>query len=170
MAATYQVVYYTGSGPTENNWPAGGLFHLGDTTPTSPGSATAIPVPPSGNTWSWRKSLKLKVTATPVGSVANLRWFSDAVAVGTGITMLVKKITAYTQASAGDAAAALTSSSDAVTYTSASPLSVNAGTVLSNPSTGVGTQDYIEMQMQVASTAAAGVTAARTYSYRVDET
>lgn len=170
MAATYQVVWYSGAGPTKNNWAAGGLIHRGDTLPTSAGSATPIAIPAAGSNYSWRKSIKLEVTATPVGSVTNLRWFSDATAVGTGITMLVAAITAYTQASASDETAAIPGGVDATTKTSASPIVVNSGTVISNPSTGVGTQDHVVMQAQVGTTASPGTTALRTYTYRVDET
>lgn len=170
MAATYQVVTYNGAGPTKSNWPAGNLFHRADTNQTVPASATPIPIPAAGNNWSYRKSIKLEITATPAGTVSNLRWFSDGTSAGTGVTVLIMQTATYTQASASDESAAIAGGVDATTFTSASPKTVNAGTVISNPSTGVGTQDYIVQQMQVGTTASPGTTATRTYSYRCDET
>ncbi len=170
MAATYQVDAATGSGPTMAAWPAGGRFHRADSHPTTDGATTYIPIPASGTNYSWRKSFKLKVTATPVGSVSNLRFFSDATSWGTGVTAYAVAAASYTQGSSSDNTALIGSGVDVTTYTSASPLTINSGTVLSNPSTGYGTQDYLVMQVGVGSTAAAGTTAARTLTYRVDET
>ena len=84
--------------------------------------------------------------------------------------MLVAAAASYTQGSSADETAAIGSGVDATTKSSGSPLVVNSGTVLSNPSTGFGTQDYVVMQLQVGSTAGPGVTSLRTYTYRVDET
>jgi len=170
MAATYRVDVFHTAGPTSGAWPAGGLLHRADTDPTTAGAATPVPVPAAGSNYSWRKSFKLNVTVTPSGAVTNLRWFSDGVSVGTGLVVLAKNTASYTLASSADETVALGSSVDATTLTSASPMTVNAGTVLSNPSTGFGTQNYVEMQLQVGTTAGPGVTALRTYSYRVDET
>ena len=171
MAATYQVVNYTGAGPTKTAWAAGLLFHRADTNQTVAGSCVPIPIPAAGNAWSWRKWVKLEILTTPVGLVTNLRWFSDAVAMGTGVIMRVAQIATYAQATSADETAVIGGSPvDATTLTSASPKVVNAGTVITNPSTGVGTQDHMCMQVEVASTASPGTTAARTYSYRVDET
>lgn len=170
MAATYRFDAGSGAGPTMAAFPAGGRFHRADSHPTTDGSTTFIPVPTSGTNYSWRKSFKLNVTATPVGSVANLRFFSDAVSWGTGITALAKVSASYVQGSSSDNSTPISSATDVTTYTSASPLTVNAGTVLSNPSTGYGTQDYVVMQVAGVSTVVAGTTSARTLTYRVDET
>lgn len=170
MAATYQVDVATGATPTMGAWPAGARFHRADTHPTTDGSTTFIPIPAAGTNYSWRKSFKLNVTVTPVGSVSNLRFFSDATSWGTGVTAYAMNTATYTQASSSDNSALIGSGVDVTTYTSASPMTINAGTVLSNPSTGYGTQNYLVMQVGVGTTAAAGTTAARTLTYRVDET
>ncbi len=152
-------------------WSNGGRFHRADSSPTSDGSTTFIPIPTSGTNYSWRKSFKLNVTTTPVGTVSNLRFFSDASSWGTGVTPYAKLKAAYTQGSSSDNSALFDGTAvDLTTYTSGSPLTITAGTVLSNPSTGYGTQDYLVIQVGVGSTAVAGTTAARTLTYRTDET
>lgn len=171
MAATYQVDAATGSGPTMAAFPSNGRFHRADSHPTVDGSTTFIPVPTSGTNYSYRKSFKLNVTATPVGTVSNLRFFSDGSSWGTGITCYAKAKATYTQGSSSDNTALFDGTAvDVTTYTSSSPLTINAGTVLSNPSTGYGTQDYLVLQVGGDSTVVAGVSAARTLSYRTDET
>jgi hypothetical protein len=59
----------------------------------------------------------------------------------------------------------------ATLYTSSSPLAINAGTVLSNPNTGEGSQDFLETQMALDSTYAggAGPITALTVTYRYVE-
>lgn len=170
MAATYQVDVYHGAGPSSGAWPAGGRFHRADTDPTTDGSTTFIPIPTSGTNYSWRKSFKLNVTVAPVGTVANLRFFSDGVSWGTGVTAYAMAKASYTQATSADNTALFdVSAVNLTTYTSASPLTINAGTVLT-ATTGVGTQDYLVIQVGGGTTATAGTTTARTLTYRVDET
>lgn len=170
MAATYEVRVAHGAGPSLSAWTAGGRFHRGDDDPTSDGSTTFIPIPTSGTNYSWRKSFKLAVTVAPSGTVSNLRFFSDGVSWGTGITPYAMPKTAYTQASASDNTALFDNSAvDLTTYTSGSPLSINSGTVLTT-TTGYGTQDYLVIQVAVESTASPGTTSARTMTYRCDET
>jgi hypothetical protein len=170
MAATYRIDSGTGSGPTMAAFPAGGRFNRSDTHPTTDALTTFIPIPSSGINYSWRKSFKLNVTVAPVGTVSNLRFFSDGVSWGAGITPYAMKKSAYTQASGADNNAIFDGSAvDVTTYISASPLIINSGTVLT-ATTGYGSQDYLVMQIAIATTAAPGTTAARTLSYRVDET
>lgn len=170
MSATYRVDVFHGAGPSAGAWPSGGRFHRADTDPTSDGSTTFITVPTSGTNYSWRKSFKLNVTGAPTGSVSNLRFFSDGVSWGTGITCYAKASASYTQASSSDNTTLFDGTAVSVTtYTSSSPLTINAGTVLT-ATTGYGTQDYLVMQVGVTSAASPGVTSARTLSYRVDET
>ena len=171
MSATYRVDVFHGAGPSAGAWPSGGRLHRADTDPTSDGSTTFITVPTSGTNYSWRKSIKLNVTGTPTGSVSNLRFFSDGVSWGTGVTCYAKASASYTQGSASDNTALFDGTAvDVTTYTSGSPLTINAGTVLSNQSTGYGTQDYLVLQVGVTSSASPGTTSARTLTYRIDET
>jgi hypothetical protein len=170
MAATYQVDVFHGSGPSAGAWPSGGRFHRADTDPTTDGATTFIPIPTSGTNYSWRKSFKLNVTVAPTGVVSNLRFFSDGVSWGTGITPYAKQKAAYTQATSSDNTALFDGTAvDLTTYTAASPLTINAGTVLT-ATTGYGTQDYLVIQIGGITTVAAGTSTARTMTYRVDET
>lgn len=169
MAAVTEVRVHHGAGPTATAWAAGGRLHRADTTPTVDGSTVFTPIPAAGTNYSWRTWAKLVVTSAPVGSISNLRWFSDAVALATGATLFVKLVATYAQASAADESASMTGYVDATTYTSASPLTVTAGTVLT-ATTGSGTQDYLVHQAAATSTTPAGTTAARTMTYRWDET
>lgn len=170
MAASYQVDAATGAGPTMAAWPAGGRFHRADSHPTVDGSTTFIPIPTSGTNYSWRKSFKLNVTVAPTGTVSNLRFFSDTTSWGTGITPYAMKKASYTQGSSSDNTALFDGSAvDLTTYSSASPYTINSGTVLT-ATTGYGTQDYLVLQVAVGTTAAPGTTSARTLTYRCDET
>lgn len=170
MAATYQVDAATSTGPTMAAWPAGGRFHRADSHPTTDGATTYIPIPTVGTNYSWRKSFKLNVTVAPTGTVSNLRFFSDAVAWGTGVTCYAKQKAAYTQGSSSDNSALFDGTAvDVTTYTSGSPLTINASTVLT-ATTGYGTQDYLVLQVGGGTTVTPGTTTARTLTYRVDET
>lgn len=169
MPATYQIDVFHGASPTASALPTNGRFHRADTTPTTDGATTFIPIPTGGTNYSWRKSLKLNVTGAPSGSVANLRFYTDGTSWGTGVTPYAINTGTYTQASTSDNSALIPSGVDATTYTSSSPMTVNAGTVLT-ATTGYGTQNYVVMQIGVAATASPGTTAARTITYRVDET
>lgn len=139
-----------------------------------------IPKPAASNTWSWRKSFRIKVTATPDGSISNLKWFTDGLSWGTGVTLRAhsRPVANYTQASASDESAVIATGGgssvvDAATLTSGAYLSMNSGgTILSNPSTGYGTQDLFECQLEVASTASHGIkpsSGSRVITARFDE-
>jgi hypothetical protein len=144
-------------------------------------SNNPILLPSSGLNLSWRKSSKVNYTTTPAGSITNLRWFL-ATALATGIRLFarVQIPNQYIVASAGDTAgiAGFTdtvpnqNANDAVNYTASTPLTVNAGTVLSNPSTGEGSQVFVETQASVGSTFAGGPgpISPWTMTYRYNET
>lgn len=170
MAATYRVDVFHGSSPVAAAWVDGGRFHRADTSPTTDGATTYLPVPLTGIAYSWRKHFKVNFLTAPVGSISNLRFFSDGASWGAGITAFAKKDSAYTQGSSADNAAQLSGSVDVTTYTSSVPLTITAGTVLSNPAVGYGTQDYLVMQVGGGPAVAAGSTTPRTLSFRFDET
>lgn len=169
MAATYSILYYNGSGPSSTTWTNGARFHRADTSPTTDGATTFIPIPAAGTNYSWRKHFKLNVTGGTYTTISNLRFFSDGTSWGTGVTAYAATASSYTQASASDNSSLIAGGTDVTTYTSGSPLTVNAGTVSSSNATGTGTQDYVVMQVGVGTTASAGTTTARTLTYRVDE-
>lgn len=136
-----------------------------------------IVIPAAGTNYSWRKSMKGKVTVTPAGSVSNFRWYSDGGAWGTGVVLNGHSVPTanYTQPSAADQAALIavnggSAITDVATFTAGAPLTMNGGAVvLSNPSTGYGTQDIFETQLAVGTTAVRGPTNSRTFTLKWDE-
>lgn len=168
MAATWKEVVYHGAGPTKSDWTANGKFHKADTDPTTDVSATAVVVPAAGSNYSWGKFLKSEWTTAPAGKIMNLRVFSNGSPMATGVDIMAKVTPTYVQPSASDETG-ISGTTAISTYTSASPLVVNSGDVLVNPSTGVGTQDYLLLQLRVGTTAAPGITTGYTITRRYDE-
>jgi hypothetical protein len=182
MAASAQTRYYHGSSPGTASGDVTGLtvrHKLADNDVQD--TNNPIPLPLSGMNLGWRKSSKVNWTTTPAGSITNLRWFISG-GPPSGIRFFARDQAAdvYVFASSGDTAgiAGFTdttpnqNANDAVNYTSSTPLTVNAGTVLSNPSTGEGTQVFVETQLGVQSTYAGGpgpITAFQV-TYRYSET
>ena len=168
MAATWRENVYHGSGPTRSDWTDNGKFHKADTDPTSDASSTAVVRPTSGTNYSWAKYFKSEWTTTPAGKIMNLRWFTNGADPATGVKLYAKTSSTYTQPSSSDETG-LSGMTDASTYTSASPLSINSGDVLANPSTGVGTQDYLVLQVGVTSSASPGTTSGYVLTRRYDK-
>jgi hypothetical protein len=133
-----------------------------------------VVIPPSGEAYSWRKLFKAQVTVTPGGAISNLRYFTDGSSPGTGIAIYAHKTPDYTRPSAADELGLIdqgagTPVEDQIGYTSGSPLVINAGTVLSNPSIGFGIQDFVETQLVADSSAALGAASQPQVFYRWDE-
>jgi len=128
-----------------------------------------VVIPAAGYNYSWRKSVKLQATTGPDNEIRNLRFYSEGQSLGTGRTLLVNTDATYEQASASDESAAI-SATDVDTHTTGSPLTITAGQVLGAAATGTGTQDFVELQLRVASTATQGnADNAKTLVYRYDE-
>lgn len=132
--------------------------------------------PSSGTGYSWRKSIRLSVTVSPDVNISNVRFYHESGSWGTGRTMYAhtKPVANYDQATAADASAQIATDggsavTDASTFTSVSPLVVNAGEMLANPATGYGTQDLVEMQLAVTSSSSPGIAGPVTYVWLVDE-
>ena len=128
-----------------------------------------VAIPPSGVNFSFRKSFKLVTTVTPDNQISNLRFFSDGAALGTGRRILFKTATTYTQASAADETG-LAGTVDVDTLTIISPSVINAGVVITNPATGQGAQDFVELQLEISAAAIVGnPTGSKATFYRFDE-
>jgi hypothetical protein len=137
-----------------------------------------IPLPASGENLSWSKYSKIRWTTTPSGSITNLRFF--VAAPPSGIKHYAWTNSTYAQGASGDEAGISgktdtqpnKDANDEDNHSSGSPLTVNAGTVLSNPSTGEGTQDFVIQQLGVLSTysAGGGVITSFQATYRYAET
>lgn len=179
MAATAQTRYYNGvGGGTAGSDVIGTTIRYKRADNQTVDANAPIPKPAAGENLSWTKYSKMNWTTAPAGVITNLRYFSDTPVTATKHYAWLDAT--YTQPASGDEAgiSGFTDSQpnkdacDETTHTSASPLVVNAGTVLSNPTTGEGTQDFVASQVGVLSTYAAGpgAVAAKDITYRYDET
>jgi len=177
MAATVQIHRWTGASPG-----SGADITSANTRMKQADNGTADannPVPAVTTSYSYWVSTRLNCTVTPATTINALKWFSDGVAAGTGLT--VKGAKASTGADAGyrqavsaieledvtnhtgiDAAVV-----DVATLTSGSPLSITGS--INNPSTGA-FGDFFVYQLVATSAASPGPMTARTYTWRYDET
>lgn len=188
MSASAQTRYYHGSSPGTASGDVTGLtvrHQLSDSDVQN--SAFPIPLPPAGGpqvngfNLGWRKSSKVNFTTTPASAISNLRWFtSGSIPTGIGFWSRVQVTGIYITATSADQSgiSGFTDNSgnqtanNAANYTSSAPLTVNAGTVLSNPNTGEGTQVFVESQMGVSSSynGGAGPITPFQVTYRYSET
>jgi hypothetical protein len=139
-----------------------------------------IPFPLTGISFGWRKSSKQNWSTTPAGAITALVWFLTGTPVtGQHVYARLQAPNVYVAASSGDQVGITgftdtspnRTANDATQYTSGSPLSITSGTVLSNPNTGEGSQNFVETQMTIDTTYAggAGPVTALTVTYRYTE-
>ena len=167
MAATVSVSRFFGAGPSEDAAISQLIFKWADDNTDDNNDPI---VRGAGNVWSWAKSIKMKIDTTPDNDITNLRFFSAAANFGgshTGVSMLAVAEGSYAQGNSADESAARSSMANRL---EGSPLVVNAGTVISNPSTGFGTQDYTALQLKVTNTVPAGESPTQTQTFRYAET
>lgn len=173
MAATTEIHIFTGAFPgTNTNVTSTEVrFKRQDEYAASGGTAAQapVPIPTSGTNYSWRKHFKLRVVTDPSNQISNLRFFSSGSSLGTGITHNVATTGTYVAGSSADETASI-GGADSSTYTAGSPLVINSGQVMAaGAAPTFGTQDFTVQQMGVGTAAVAGVSGARTYTYRYDE-
>lgn len=169
MAASSQVRYYTGASPGVASSDVTGITVRHKQADNSiVDTNNPIPVPQVAGTinFGWRKSSKVNWSTSPLSSISNLRWFLTGVPVtGQAVYARLQSTGIYTQANSGDQSGITgftdnptnrAASNAANNYPSSSPLSVNAGTVLNAPSTGEGTQVFVETQMSLDNTFSGG--------------
>lgn len=181
MAATVKINRLTGSGPSKTDITgANTVANAADThQSTATGSANPIRIPSSGTNYSFWVSTRLECTVTPLGTLNNIRWYTDGSnTFGTGVTCKVQTASAYVQATgtAGTSGTVLNTTNhaslagapvNAFTYVTGSPLAVSG--TLNNPSTG-DFGDLVVYQLEVADTAQPGVTGTETFTWQYDET
>lgn len=190
MAATAQVRYYTGgAGGTAGADVIGTTIRYKRQDNNTVDINGPVPLDAVNTQYSWRKSSKINFTTTPSGSITNLRWFAASIPANTELYAAKDSAitpTGYTQATSGDEGSAgnsgvvgladtsgnRTTNACSTNRTSASPLVVNSGTVLANPSTGEGTQEFVVTQFAVTTSYAGGpgATSNMTITYRYAET
>jgi hypothetical protein len=133
---------------------------------------TQLQIPSAGVVRSWPKHFKVVFTTSPSVQISNLRWYLaarpsawDGVSIWAGVTA------SYAQAVVTDENAIRPGLIDGDVYTSASPLMIAAGIVLSNPNTGDGgtAQSYLQAQATMNALVTPGVKAPRPSYYRYDE-
>lgn len=134
---------------------------------------------PAGTTnYGWRKHTKINFTSTPTAQISNLVWYLDLLPEDTdparnwdGVSFYAGLKVSYTGGSASDEAGMVSGLADAdlIPYDAMTPMVVTSGVVLSNPSTGYGTQDYVVVQMSVNGLALPGEKDPRQSYYRWDE-
>ncbi|MCP6727658.1 MAG: hypothetical protein KJI69_06630, partial [Patescibacteria group bacterium] len=145
-------------------------------------SSDPMPIPTAGTEFSRWKQIYLVCTTAPDTQVDNIRFFTDGTNFGTGITVRVadqfpvKTDLLDTGYDVSDANAVMTThtdittSSDAFTFTAASPLSGitigEAGAIIDAINE---TTHYIVLQMEVISTASPGNLTDETFTLRYDE-
>ena len=138
-------------------------------------ASNPVPIPAAGFNYSWRKSFLLVVVTAPDNQISNLRFFADPGSLGTGRRSLFASAASYTQASAADASTPI-SAVDVTTKTAASPEVLQAGELVNDTDTfptsagTSGSQNVVELQLEVGPTATAGNgPGALTLRYRYDE-
>ncbi|MEX2439694.1 MAG: hypothetical protein WD739_07415 [Actinomycetota bacterium] len=180
MAATVLIRHAHGAGPTYTDVSAGNTRHVTDDTHVASGSTNPIPVPAAGSNYGYWVPYRLDATATPVGTISNLRAHTDgASGLPAGVTVVGETATTYVQPTGTpgttgleldtpDYATLAGSPVDVFGWTAGAPISI-AGS-LTNPATGP-FGDFLVTQMQVASTVAAGgPVSAETLTILWDET
>jgi len=135
----------------------------------NPGTNYKLTKPSSGVNRSYWKTIYLNADTTPAGTINNIKFYTDGSIGWSGATLYVGTTTTYTQATgtqdeSGDDSTVATT--DAETYTQASPLSV--GGSISNPDTGK-ISDYIVLQVDIDNTVNTGAFPAETLTIQFDE-
>lgn len=168
MAATVEVIVFNGAGATETIITSA-TVRMKRADNNALDELNPVPIPTAGFNFSFRKNFRIRIDVSPDNNIQNLRFFSDGASLGTGREILFLQSASYVQGSGADESAAI-SAVNVDTHTSGSPKVINGGTVISNPATGFGTQDFVQLQMQLSSSALVGdPVAAKGLIYRFDE-
>lgn len=161
MAATVLIREKNGAGETATD-KTSGTIRMKNADDATVDTNNPMVVPPSGSDWSFQKFLRLNLGGT-FTQITNLKFYTDgASGFGTGVSLWAKAVGAYSTPAEETASAGY---ADAFSYTSGSPLSLGAG-----PYTGAGDAgSYLQLAMEVASTATNGALSAETMTFSWDE-
>lgn len=128
-------------------------------------SNNPITIPSDNSTiGSFHKQIRLYCASAPDTQIDNLRLYTDGSGFGTGISVNATNVGVTWSANATD----LLSGNDLFTYTSGSPMDIDATDSVALTATGYG-GDIVKMQMTVASTASSGTLSAETITVAYDE-
>lgn len=161
MAATVIIQRYYGAGPTTEDV-TGDTLRFKRAADVTQDANDPVPIPSSGDAFSWRVVLKAVVTVAPETRCTNLRMITNGASVGTGRAVLYARTGSYVQPSAADEDTAI-GGTDAADIVSGSPEVIQAGTWADGadpvPNDGGVAQDYSNFQLKNTSAAQAGLTA-----------
>lgn len=172
MAADTQMAVYHGASPGSASDVSSTTIRFKRADDDAQDTNDPIPIPTSGFNYSWRKAFKLRVDPAgsgPDNGISNVRFFSEGQDLGTDRDILAATASSYTQGSSGDESSAI-SATNVDTYTTSSPLVVEAGTAFTASETGDGSQDFVVLQARIGPAAVPGnVSNAKGLVYRYDE-
>lgn len=181
MAATVIIERHTGAGNGE-----GGSTQTDITSGTTRlkqadnGTADANnPVPAVTTSYSYWASFRLECTVAPSNGINNLKWYSDGVSAGTGLTYSgqtanISTDEGYRQAtsaiilSTGNHTGLTAAPVDVTTFTSGSPKSLVGSLGAATSTNGFG--DFFVAQLAATASASPGTVTARTWTFQYDET
>lgn len=148
-----------------------------------------IPVPAAGTNYSYWKQVYLYCANADSNTMDNVKFYSDGtIGFGTGVTLMIGDETPEKNSGSDDgyevatgtpgtsgnemvaAHADLTGSTDAADLTSGSPLTVSVSESGNEINAAGETTDYVILQVNVGTTASAGLTASETLTFQYDET
>ena len=149
-------------------------------------SVDVIPIPSSGTNYSYWKHIYMKCATAPSTSVDNVKFYTDGGGFGVGFTLKVGDETPEKTHSASPgyelatgtpgttgtvmtSHANITASTDAFSFTSASPKSLSISEASSQIDAVGETTDYLVLQLEVISTASPGDLADETMTIKYDE-
>jgi hypothetical protein len=173
MAATVEIHELNGAGQTATNKTAGSI-RFKKTDDSSIDLNNVLSVPSSGTEYSMQKWLRMNVTGGSYTQITNPRFYTDTGnGYGTGCKLWAKTASAYTTPaipSTSDDPPRLSGvdMADAFSYTSASPLDMDA--LNAGPFTSTGYKgDYLVLVFEVETTASQGIKTAETLTLAWDE-
>jgi len=149
-------------------------------------SIDVIPIPSSGTNYSYWKQIYMKCVTAPSSKVDNVKFYTDGGGFGTGFTLKVgdetpakdhNTSTGYevatgtpgTTGTVMTSHANITASTDAFSFTSASPKTLSISETSSQIDAIGETTDYLVLQLEVISTAAPGNLADESMTIKYDE-
>lgn len=170
MVATTMVVVFNGVAPGTTADITNQEIRFKTADDNTVNSSDPVPVPSTGEVFSWRKHTKLWIEGPPDNQIENLRFYSSGTSLGTGIFHYAATTDIYTQGSSADESTKISGGVDSAVYTSGSPLTITPGVVIYTSGTPTfGTQNFVVQQMGVSADAGPGNSGARTFTFRYDE-
>ena len=169
MAATVDIREWNGptTGPTQTV-KTNGTVRFKNADDANVDTNNPMVIPSSGSDFSYVKWLRLYIGATgPSVEINNIRFYTDGTNnMGTGVLLWCKANGSY---GGPTEPTGTTGYTDAFTYTSASPLSLSQTNAGPYTGTNVDIGDFLEIFMEVQSTASNGQTPAETLTFAYDE-